>query len=126
MSEFNQRARERERPVLPDPPFLCSTCRHGNMLVQKLQPWLLAKETWQDVGSRWYWRVHCSSAKISPWKFTIFHHNVVDCDAYRTRKLLTTEDLARKEAKKAERARKRRDKRKKRKRKKRKKRSGRK
>ena len=48
MSESKQRARGRERPSLPDPPFLCADCRHGSVIVQKLQPWLLAQEAWQD------------------------------------------------------------------------------
>jgi len=112
MSDSKQRARERARPVLPDPPFLCDSCRHGRMIAQKLQPWLLAKESWQDTGSGWFWQVRCVSPKVSPWKFTVFCHPVVECDAYRARKLLTTEDVERKKARKAARARKRRKKRK--------------
>ncbi len=127
MSESKQRASERQRPVLPDPPYLCATCRHGHMIVQKLQPWLLAKETWQDAGPAWFWQVRCHSPKVTPWKFTTFCHPVVECDGYRAREVLTTEDLARKQAEKAERERKRQKKRKRRKlrnkRKKRKKRS---
>ena len=87
------------RPELPDPPFLCAECRHGHMIVQKLQPWLLAREAWQEDGPDWFWQAHCKSPRVTPWKFTVFVHPVVTCDAFRSRKLLTTEDRARKQAK---------------------------
>lgn len=108
MTDSTKRAPMRERPELPDPPFLCGSCRHGRMIVQKLQPWLLAKESWQDDGPSWFWQARCSSPKVTPWKFTVFCHPVVECDAFRPRKIVTTEDIARKEAKKAKRAHKRR------------------
>jgi hypothetical protein len=113
MSDSKQSARK-QRAELPDPPFLCSDCRHGRVIAQKLQPWLLDKESWQDPAPTWFWQARCTSSKVTPWKFTIFCHPVVECDAYRPRKLLTTEDLARKKARQAKRAR-RRKKRKKRK-----------
>ncbi len=112
MTDSKQRPPTRERPELPDPPFLCGSCRHGRMIVQKLQPWLLAKESWQDSDPSWFWQVRCSSPKVTPWKFAVFCHPVVECDAFRSRKIVTTEDIARKqarkEAKKAKRVRKRR------------------
>lgn len=100
MTDSKQRAPMRERPTLPDPPYLCSSCRHGSMIVQKLQPWLLAKESWQDDTPDWFWQARCSSPKVTPWKFSVFCHPVVECDAFRPRKLLTTEDIARKQAQK--------------------------
>ncbi|MDJ0522223.1 MAG: hypothetical protein QNJ90_09135 [Planctomycetota bacterium] len=115
MSDSKQRARARDRPVLPDPPFLCSTCHHGRMIGQKLQPWMLGQEPWQDSGPGWLWRVNCTSPKVTPWKFTVFWHPVVECDAYRPRKLLTTEDIARKQAKRERKRRKKKNKNRKRK-----------
>ena len=120
MTKFEERTRN--SPALPDPPFLCADCRHGHMIVQKLQPWLLDKESWQDGGPEWFWQANCRSPKVTPWKFTIFCHPVVECDAFRPRPILTTEDVARKKAKKARKAERDRNRRKKRK----KKRSGRK
>lgn len=111
MSKIEKRARE--RPVLPDPPYLCSDCRHGHMIAQKLLPWLLAKEAWQEGGPLWFWQAHCRSPKVSPWRFATFFHPVVECDAFRPRPILTTEDVARKKARKAERDRRRQRKRKK-------------
>ncbi len=116
MSNLNSRARERERPELPDPPFLCSHCHYGQVIVQKIQPWLLAVEAWQEGPPRWFSQATCRSPKVTPWKFTTFSHPVVECDAFRPRKLLTPEDIAqkqarkqaRKEAQKAKRARKKR------------------
>jgi hypothetical protein len=108
MTDVPKRAPPRQRPELTDPPFLCSDCRHGRMIVQKLQPWLLSKESWQDDSPTWFWQARCGSPKVTPWKFAVFCHPVVECDAFRPRKLLTTEDLAHKVARKAKRARKRR------------------
>ena len=117
MSERKPRARGRERPPLPDPPFLCADCRHGSMIVQKVQPWLLAREAWQDSGPDWFWQATCRSPKVTPWKFAVFTHPVVECDAFRARPILTTEDVARKQARKAARDLKRRRKRKRKRRK---------
>lgn len=114
MSDSKQRPQARDLPALPDPPFLCSDCRHGTMMVQKLLPWWLSKESWQEDAPPWYWRVTCESPRISPEKFAIFWHPIVECDAFRARKLVTTDDVARKAARQGERKRKRRQKRKKR------------
>ena len=84
------------------------------MIAQKLQPWLLGQESWQSSPPDWFWLlcVRCTSPKVSIWRLTVFCHPVVECGAFRPRKVLTTEDIARKqarkEAKKAKRARKRR------------------
>lgn len=113
MSESKPRARGRERPSLPDPPFLCADCRHGSVIVQKLQPWLLAQEAWQDSYPDWFWQASCRSPKVTPWKFATFTHPVVECDGFRMRAILTTEDVALEQARKAVRKLKRRRKRKK-------------
>ena len=116
MSEGKQPARRRERPSLPDPPFLCADCRHGIMIVQRLQPWQLPKEAWQDGIPDWFWQASCRSPKITPWKLAVFTHPVVECDAFRSRAIVTTEDVALKQARKAVHELKRRRKRKKKKR----------
>lgn len=103
MPELSRDARE--RPELPDPPFLCAECRHGHMIVQKLQRWLLTREDWRDDWPDWFWQANCRSPRVTPWKFTVFVHPVVSCDAFRSRKLLTTEDRARKQAERAARRR---------------------
>ena len=90
------------RPALPDPPFLCAECRYGRVIGQKLQPWLLPREAWQEDWPEWHWQASCRSPRITPWKFTVFVHPVVACDGFRSRKILTTEDVARKKAKRAE------------------------
>lgn len=117
MSESKQRARE--RPSLPDTPFLCAHCRHGSMIVQKLETWLLPTEGWQDSVPDWYWQAICRSPRVTPWKFAVFAHPIVECDGYRPRPILTTEDVARKKARKTERDERRRKKRQKRKKRKR-------
>ena len=112
MTKNDQRAPRRERPSVPDPPFLCAHCRHGNVIVQKLQTWLLGREPWEDDAPDWFWQATCLSPRVTPWKFAVFTHPVVDCDGFRSRPILTTEDLARKQAKRLARARKRERKRK--------------
>ena len=116
MTDRKPPARRRERPSLPDPPFLCTDCRHGTVVVQRLQAWQLVTEAWQDTAPEWFWQATCRSRRVTPWRFAVFTHPVVECDAFRSREVLTTEDVARKRAKKAARKAKRRRKRRKRKR----------
>ena len=95
MTDNPPRTRRRERPSLPDPPFLCADCRHGSMIVQKLQSWQLATEAWEDCTPEWFWQATCRSPRVTPWKFALFTHPVVACDGFRARAVLTTEDVAR-------------------------------
>ena len=116
MSESKQRARGRERPSLPDPPFLCADCRHGSVIVQKLQPGCSPRRRGRTATLTWFWQASCRSPKVTPWKFATFTHPVVECDGFRMRAILTTEDVALEQARKAVRKLKRRKERKKRKR----------
>ena len=121
MTDLPKGAPQRTRAQLPDAQFLCSDCRHGSVIAQKLQPWLLGQEAWQDSTPDWFWQVRCTSPKVSIWRLTVFCHPVVECGAFRPRKVLTTEDIARKQARKEKKKAKRAKQRRRRKRKKNKK-----
>ena len=81
---------ERDRPELPKTPFLCASCRHGLVLVQKVpvhdrhdrkeDPWKC-----RDAFT-WDWEARCLSPRIAGKAPEAFYHPIVDCEGFEARK----------------------------------------
>ena len=91
MSEQVEDRPERERPELPKTPFLCASCRHGLIVLQKVplynrferrdQPWA------EREKSDWDWEARCNNPRIAGrWPET-FDSPVVDCEGFEVRDL---------------------------------------
>jgi len=82
---------ERERPEPPETPFLCASCRHGLIVLQKVPryaPWERRDEPWATGDEHyWDWESRCNNPRVAGrWPET-FDHPVVDCEGYEMRDL---------------------------------------
>ena len=96
--KLEQEHPERERPKLPETPFLCASCRHGIMLLQKL-PMYSRSERKENPGLPadafwWDWEARCNSSQVAGKEPETFYFPIVDCEGFESREIGSTESSA--------------------------------